>query len=142
MKHVSVWICGFCLSALVGCGGEGGGTVKAGGTVTVNGQPMADLAVMFTPQGAGRPAVGVTDASGHFDLATFAPGDGAAPGTHIVTIVENSTQPPPDHGTPEFEAWSKLPPKVPVKYGDPKQSGLSATVTPGQENSFTFDLKK
>jgi len=125
-----------------GCGsGEGGGTVKAGGTLTVKGQPMADLTVTFTPF-TGRPASCVTDASGHFVLSTFKSGDGAMPGPQKVSVHENYTEPPPMPGTPEYAAAGQKAPKFDPKYSDPDKSGLTAEVKAGDDNTkFTFDLK-
>src|SRR5215471_19002997 len=140
--RVLVVMTGICAATLLaGCGGgEGGNTVKAGGTLTVKGQPMADLTVTFTPL-TGRPASGVTDAAGHFVLSTFKNGDGAAPGAHKVTIHENYTEPPPMPGTPEAAAGQE-PPKFDPKYSDPAKSGLTAEVKAGEDNTkFTFDLK-
>lgn len=76
----------------VGCGGGGEhGVAKAGGTVTLDGNPVPDLVVSFTPQstGSGNPgksATGRTDAQGKFTLSTYDMGDGAVVGKHLVTV--------------------------------------------------------
>jgi hypothetical protein len=73
------------LAALPGCGPSRPGTVPVRGTVTLDGQPLAGAAVMFMPP-AGRPAAGVTDQTGQFQLTTFANQDGALLGPHAVTV--------------------------------------------------------
>ena len=144
MRQKLISIGAMCAAAFcfAGCGGsEGGGTLKAGGTLTVKGQPMEGLTVTFTPL-TGRPASGVTDAGGHFVLSTFKSNDGAVPGAHKVTVMEGYTEPPPMPGTPEAAAAGQKQPKFDPKYSDPGTSGLTAEVKPGEDNmKFTFDLK-
>jgi hypothetical protein len=143
MRQALIVVCGICAVALAsGCGsGEGGGTIKAAGKVTVKGQPMADLVVTFTPE-TGRPAAGETDGSGQFTLSTFRANDGAVPGAHKVSITEKTSESNPMPGTPEYAAWAQKPPKFDSKYSDPNKSGLTATVKAGEDNTkFNFDLK-
>jgi hypothetical protein len=124
---------------VVGCGKPGEApTVKATGTVTHKGKPVDKASVAFLPE-KGRPAAGITDASGKFTLSTFKPGDGAVPGLHKVAISEppsaeeqtNPTYAPPDPTKARF----------PLKYADPKLSGFTAKVEEGGKNDFTFDMK-
>ena len=94
-KKASWWA---LLSVLVlvlgtlGCSGGGEhGVAKAGGTVTMNGNPVPNLVVSFTPQatGSGNPgksATGRTDEQGTFTLSTYDMGDGAIVGKHQVTV--------------------------------------------------------
>ena len=80
---------------LVGCG-PGSDTVPVSGIVTYQGQPLAEVEVTFFPE-EGRPASGVTNASGRYTLSTFASNDGAIPGEHRVVITEHypPEAPPP-----------------------------------------------
>lgn len=78
-----------CVSALLvtGCGRSDLpelGTVS--GTVTLDGQPLADAIVNFTPVQAGRPSTGQTDSSGHYTLLYVADVEGAVVGKHSVTV--------------------------------------------------------
>ena len=96
------------------------------GLVTLDGKPVAGGTVLLLPKER-RPALGHTDRNGRFTLSTFEEGDGALPGTYRVAIIlirerEGKTE------------WI-----VPKKYADPKTSGLSVEVRPG-ENRFDFDL--
>ena len=61
-----------CLIGLAGCGKSNVDLVPVDGTVTLDGQPVADAGVMFVPKKAehGLPAAGSTDANGHFALST------------------------------------------------------------------------
>ena len=138
------------LSVLVGCGGETelGGTAAVTGTVTHNGQPVEGATVTFSPTGEGRAASGTTGADGRFTLTTLMADDGAMPGAYNVGISKTETQgamtaeeseaylqqhnqPPPPPVTKEV---------LPAKYKNPLQSGLTATVSEGTENNFTFEL--
>ncbi len=60
------------------------GTVS--GKVTLNGVPMADAIVNFTPSGPGRPSTAVTDAEGKYSLIYLQGVDGAIVGEHAVTV--------------------------------------------------------
>ena len=78
------------VAALIcGCGGSGNpDTYSVTGTVTLEGSPVGGALVSFSPTGDGKPATGITDASGKYSLTTFSQGDGAVPGTYQVTITK------------------------------------------------------
>ena len=80
------------LACLVGCGGERYAPVA--GTVTLDGQPLADAKLVFEPVGgesgnaAGKPSYGRTDEAGRYTLTCPIAGtDGAAVGEHRVRVV-------------------------------------------------------
>lgn len=56
------------------------------GTVTLDGQPLAGAAVLFTPEGPGRTSIGITDSSGHYTLVYLRDIKGADVGRHTVRI--------------------------------------------------------
>jgi hypothetical protein len=125
---------------LVGCKETGSAsTIEVSGVVRHNGSPVADASVTFTPE-KGRPANGVTDASGRFVLSTFAEGDGAVPGPHKVSISPNASQIPPMPGTPEAAQAAAGKPPFPARYSNPEQSGFTAQVEEGKPNEFEFDM--
>ncbi|MBI3468310.1 MAG: carboxypeptidase regulatory-like domain-containing protein [Planctomycetes bacterium] len=69
----------------VGCeGGPELGIVT--GTVTLNGQPVPNAFVVFTPKGPGRPSQTKTDAEGRFSLKFSGEREGALIGHHSVTV--------------------------------------------------------
>jgi hypothetical protein len=114
--------------------------VPASGTVTYQGQPVANANVTFHSDTQG--GFGLTDAQGRFQLQSISPDDGALPGTYPVSIIKMEvTAPKFDEGHPQYVP--PPPPKylVPKKYSDPRTSGLSATVERGKENEFKFELK-
>lgn len=132
------FVCVLASSLLSGCGGGSGvATYPVKGTVKYKGEPVTDAAVTFFPS-QGRPAAGMTDSQGTFQLSTFSSKDGAPAGTYKVSVTESVTEIPPMPGTgPEPPP---KPPRFPGRYTDPEQSNLSAEVKSGAENNFTFDL--
>jgi hypothetical protein len=124
------------LIAVAGCGGSGGlSTVKVTGTVIHKGKPAQGVMVTFVPE-KGRPASGITDASGRFVLSTLNSGDGAMPGKHAVTLTESfQDKPPPMPGM-----GRPLPSRFPPQYGDPKKTPLTREVQAGGKNDFPFDV--
>lgn len=85
MIRADLWVWLVCaLAVCVGCD-RGPRLVPVSGVVLLDGQPVANAAVLFIPA-EGRPAEGTTDAEGKFTLQTFQPGDGALVGTHDVTV--------------------------------------------------------
>lgn len=76
----------FCMCQL-GCGSKGDqpelGTVH--GTVTLDGQPLVGVAIVFQPDN-GRPSRGMTDAEGKYELIYIRQTKGAKVGPHRVEI--------------------------------------------------------
>jgi hypothetical protein len=126
------------ISLLAGCGPSGPEMAPVTGLIKYNGQPLADAAVVFTPED-GRPATGITDAEGRFELSTLGDNDGALLGKHSVTITANASYIPTMW--PDPPASPPKGPKIPAKYGMPGQSELQAEVTRDGPNEFTFELK-
>tara|TARA_R110002111_G_scaffold261826_1_gene335769 strand:+ start:27062 stop:27520 length:459 start_codon:yes stop_codon:yes gene_type:complete len=118
-------------------------TYPVTGTVTFEGKPLEAATIVFQSTG-GTPqaAVGRSDKEGHFQLRTFADGDGAIAGEHNVTITCIKTEGPPEGANlDEIDIVIKETSLIPKQYGDVKKSGLTATVTPDQNNQVTFDLE-
>lgn len=147
-------------SSLAGCGG--GNTVGVNyveGTVTLDGAPLANAIVSFSPApgGSGKAAVGTTDANGLYkltDTQNTSVGGGAVAGDYQVSISKPVAAPVVDP-----DAWKTDPnygkdipgshakatevkSEVPVAYNAPTTSGLTATVKPGKNTAINFDLKK
>lgn len=145
-------------------------TVKVTGKITYNGAPVAGALVSFAPEGEGYAASGRTDASGNFTLTSFESGDGAVPGKYKVTVSKmeqkviqdegEATEDNPDAaylaaeaagedvmaaggggGGAEGAAAEEPKDLLPVKYKSIDTTDLTAEVTEGGENNFTFDLK-
>jgi hypothetical protein len=144
-------LCGVGLVGLVvlvalaasGCSGGGGEeTYPISGTVTYNGDPVANVSVVFNPsEGSGRPGSAITDAQGKFSsVTTYESGDGVIPGEHVVTLaavaeastemVESADAYAPDAG------GGDLP--FPTKYLNTVDSDLKVSVT---ESGQVLDLQ-
>lgn len=78
-------------AATLGCRPAGSvPTVPASGRLVYAGKPLAQIDVVFTPS-HGRRGFATTDADGRFSISTFARGDGAVPGRHVVTLWPHAT---------------------------------------------------
>lgn len=131
--------------ALSGCGNGGLDLEEVTGTITYRGQGVAGGKVMFVPEGGGPVAHGTTDKNGFYRLGTRAPGDGAVAGRHRVAVVLRG----PDKPIPAGRAGQMMKedmegtgdPLIPVRYFSAATSKLTATVTPGGDNEFNFELR-
>ena len=94
-----------------GCGGTFN-AAPVSGTITLNGQPLKDATVTFTPQGGGNesPASsGRTDSSGNYSLTMISDNStGALIGKHSVRVSRN-VESQSDVMTPEEIRDSTLP---------------------------------
>jgi hypothetical protein len=79
--------------------------------------------------------MGETDSSGQFTLTTYAVGDGAIPGEHVVTVQKQVAKPGAKEGT--YQEYHSA---VPDRYTDVKRSDLRAEVTARGPNEFEFAL--
>ncbi len=113
-----------------GCGGRSD-LSQVSGRVTLDGQPLGDALVVFTPLTGGRPAAARTDASGNYTLVYDRQGTGAIQGEHMVTISTRVERELAD-GTVE-----DVPERVPAQFNF--RSELTANIQEGL-NEFNFDL--
>jgi hypothetical protein len=120
-----------------GCGGNG--TMHVKGRVTLDGNPVEGANVVFMPEREGRPASGLTNNEGFFELTTFQTGDGALPGSYLVLVTkkEASTEPPAEPGVKGKNAKNPLEEKpdrikgkslLPEEYGIQYKTPLRCTV--------------
>ncbi len=136
-----------CWIGLAGCVGSDVDLVPAEGTVTLDGQPVADAGVVFTPKKKELclPAAGTTDASGRFALVTT-----NRPGAMLrkYRVVISKTELPDLPRGPDGEVDpAKLREMkeikevnyVPARYASADTSDLDATVN-ATSNNFTFSL--
>jgi hypothetical protein len=145
------------LAVLGGCGSPANklGTVAAGGTVTYRGAALAGATVTLSPQQGQRPAVGLSDGAGRFQLTTLATGDGAMPGGYKVTVTKTDEAAVPKNvaemSVEEMRAYEaemmKGPMKLkepeqllPARYGDQATTPLTCEVKATGVNEFRFDL--
>lgn len=126
-----------------GCSGRGDtlSLSPVNGTVTYQQKPLAGAQVLFTPE-AGPAAFGETDDQGNFTLTTRGQA-GALVGTHRVTVTAYKPfkqSRSDEEGITSKEEGERAISLIPGKYGDLRQSNLTATVEQSAENQFQFDL--
>lgn len=128
-----------CL-VLCGCGNPHElETAYVTGTVTLDGQPVIEGDVFFSPQ-RGRGAKGPIDANGKFILSTYGRNDGATVGQHRIAVIARhggedvyfERSPPP--GQSLFE-WV-----VPERYSNATTSGLTHEVSSSEKNHVVLEL--
>jgi hypothetical protein len=114
------------------------------GTVLYNGQPARGAVVVFHPKDndsmTARRPTGVVGDGGTFTLSTQKPGDGAAAGEYLVTVVW------PEDAGPAKPTMSTAPPPDPPdrlkgRYAERGKSGLTAVVKAGANHLPPFELK-
>lgn len=150
------------LAALTGCGGESTKSKEpvypVNGIVTYKGTPVVGADITFANEAGTRGAFGRTNEEGKFKLSTFGANDGAVAGKHIVTISKakvaaaapakvadtfspNYEPPKPlTEADPAFRAPAQAPGEIPLKFADPKLSGLIVVVNSDAPNEVKFDL--
>jgi hypothetical protein len=119
----------------VGCGDEG--LVPVEGRVTLDGQPLANATVMFSPLKATDPGpfAGTTDAEGRFAMRTPADGrSGAAVGEYMVFITTVKSDPSGMEGAPP-------PPQKEVVPDDWRNGSQRYSVPEGGTIDASFDLE-
>lgn len=123
------------LGLLVGCSQDGPPIADVEGQVLLDGAPLSDAEVTFSPQSAGRHSVGKTDQDGRFELRYSGTRTGALVGDHTVKI---STFQAPHPAGPNGEMSPLKKERVPKRYN--VNSELTRTVDKwGSE--FTFELE-
>lgn len=136
MAHGMKWLALLLLVAL-GCShSDNPKTYPVDGKVSFKGQPITSGMVLLTPTDSGHAATGNLEKDGSFRLTTFQKNDGAVAGKYQVAIQVFPTE---GAGLPGAEFAGKTPP-VPLKYGSPASSGLTAEIKAG-ENHLDFALK-
>jgi len=132
--------------AIAGCGGPDVQHVE--GIVTLDGKPLADATVCFTPLGGGLPAAGMTDASGRFRLSASVGGKygrGTTPGEYRVTVEKLVRARSPEAAAAEAGGWKLLAADgdirrlTPAEYANSSRSPLRADVKRGR-NAYEFAL--
>lgn len=134
------------LPFIAGCGGAKFSTEFVEGIVTLDGAPLADAVVSFSPTGSsGKYASGRTDATGKYVLTAMqggGEGKGTLAGEYVVLVTKHevkqlSTPRPNQGGGPPITTETVN--TLPAVYNDAKAAKLTATVASGQ-NKFDFDL--
>lgn len=115
-------------------------TVPVSGVVTYKGKPLQGIRVtLHSPTEAAQPQFipsGQTGPDGKFSLSTGAPGNGAPPGTYVVTFEKPEIGSPASTGSIETEIDAFR-----GKYSDPAQSEWTVTIEQGENLLQPFELK-
>ncbi|MGI9177568.1 MAG: carboxypeptidase-like regulatory domain-containing protein [Pirellulales bacterium] len=130
-KHsMSGWMI-VAMAALLatGCGRH---AAKVSGQVTLEGRPLTNGVVSFTPMKPGSSAYGTIGAEGRYSLQTGAE-KGLDPGDYKVTVAANAT--PEEAAQMGFKVGREgiMPLLTPLRYADGATTPLSATVKPGAQ---------
>jgi len=127
---------------LLGCG-RGPATYDVSGTITYQGQPVADAQVGFVPAGGAgevQGASGQTDAQGRYTLQTYVTPSqtvaGAMAGSFKVTVVKAIAE----NRIVEYKDLVDQKDTLPPRYASAKTTPLTATVSPDGQRTFNFEL--
>ncbi|MGL4944099.1 MAG: hypothetical protein ACRC46_13040 [Thermoguttaceae bacterium] len=133
---------------LTGCSSKYIDTEAVTGTVTLDGVPLVDASVSFSPKvdGQGTPGAAVTDTAGKYILQTpqGAANAGTSAGEYVVRITKTEqkvTGKYKDNYSGEMREMTQPENILPAIYGDTSKTPFSATVEKGKPNVFDFDLK-
>lgn len=109
---------------------------EVSGTITVDGQPGANLMVTFQPK-AGRPSYATTDETGAYELQYNADTSGAKIGSNQVTISTASS------GNEDYsDGAAEAADAIPAKYNTLASTNPEMTVeVKAGSNEFNWDVK-
>ncbi len=141
------------LSATLGCSDNRPPTYPVTGTVEFEtGGPVRFGVIEFIPKKRGPSARGNIGPDGAYTLGTFGPSDGAPEGDYTVIVMQPPALPPyaAEHAPPgqtgldaeEHAAHSDDPFKVPERFADYRNSGLTAKVLPQAENDVPIVIDR
>lgn len=131
----ALFIIGTCAVFCVGCGPKGPPIGSVTGTITMDGEPLANATVVFMAEAGGRPAAAKTDAEGKYELNFSAGRKGAIPGPNKVRITTLSDPYEDEDGNPVPGS----PETIAIEYN--QQTTLSFDVKENEPNVANFDLK-
>jgi len=134
MEFRNRWLLALVAACLLaGCGkGDRPELGYVSGKVTMDDKPMADVWVMFNPQGGGRTSIGRTNQDGEYELMYLEGAPGANFGTHKVVIVTFNED---EAEEMRSETGEPIKEPIPAKYNT--QTTLTAEVKEGdQEINF------
>ena len=144
MKNLFYSLLALCLlGTFVGCGDKAIKTEGVTGTISIDGEPTADVNVYFIPVDSnGSSGYAKTDENGVYQLQTLAGAGnaGTTPGKYLVKFdyriaVQNGTMIENGEEKPTFDSVRA----IADKWCDEKTSGVEVEVVPGA-NTFDFDL--
>lgn len=132
-----LWVCGclLILAITIGCQQSADGRLAISGEVTLDGKPLKEGYIRFTPQGAGTSASGIIS-DGKYSLVAS---KGVARGQYRVVItseVETGRE-FPDPDSPDTMMMKETRSIIPVRYNSQSELELNVQEAPVTAN---FDL--
>ena len=125
-------ICVAFLAVVLGCGRGGPEMIQVTGTITLDGNPVPEAAVMFAGPEGGTPVTAITDGKGEFSLKAAAGANavgvsktGQGGGAAKPTSADNMLMPAGRAGAAPVQHV------IPLKYADPRKSELKVDVKRG-----------
>lgn len=133
------WVTRYLMLAMLlsGCSADRPGTVPARGKVSINGRPLANAQLTFTPE-KGPCATARTSADGTFHLSTFGDADGAIVAKHYVTVLAREAGVDNAPGAPGATQPGRT--LIPLSYSNTATSGLVFEVAADGDNFFNIEL--
>ncbi len=128
---VSILVVALGASCICGCGGGGIPRYEVSGKVTFNGTPVENGEISFVPDKPGMAPDGGVIEKGEFRLT-------ATEGKKTVQI--RASRPIPGQRQGNSDMGPLYEDYISAQFN--RQSKLTAEVTAGGDNEFTFDLKK
>lgn len=124
-----------CLAfTLVGCGGDGVERSAVSGSVTLNGEPVEQGMILFSPLGEG-PSAGGNIEQGQYKIE----GDrGPSPGNYRVEIRAYRGTGRTTHDAASGTTQEVKVPIIPARYNN--NSELKVEITPDASNQYDFEL--
>ncbi len=142
MRYLSVVL---ILLLANGCGSSKIELAPVSGTVMFNGKPLKKGKIVFESPN-NRPANGLIEDGKIVELYTTKPGDGVPLGSHKIAVfalevASESITTDPSQSTNKGQNYMGTGKSlIPDKYNDPEQSGLTAEIKAGEENTVTLEL--
>ncbi|MDR1141126.1 MAG: hypothetical protein LBL62_05490 [Planctomycetaceae bacterium] len=126
-----------------GCQDKGAKVIPVTGTITQNGQALADVRIEFSKTGNGAMSFAETDMEGHFTLTHTHGKSGAEPGKYRVSVFRKGKPIPLPAGKklediPE-ERRNQTTPDVPITNSN--KSPIEIEITESGKNNIVIDIK-
>ncbi|WP_437222754.1 Ig-like domain-containing protein [Planctomicrobium sp. SH661] len=137
----AVMFVAMCIPAFSGCSKPPFKYVPVSGTITLAGNPVPGVTVVFVPRGDGTSAItgelssGLTDDNGRFTLKTPTGLKGAKVGPHQVSVIEDEPIPEPN----QLLQTIRKPGRIPRRYE--KEGALSFEVPERGTSQADFVLE-
>lgn len=125
------WLASSLLTLLVGCGPTGPQRIPVSGVVTLDGKPLSDATIIFTPKGSGA-ASAASIVDGRFSLTEM---DGPTVGQHGIRI--NPHEAELEEAVPSELTRSNRRPRIPRRY---QQEGALSVDVNDEKQLLKFEL--